>query len=633
MFDFVRNNTRVLFFVLLLLIIPSFVFFGVQGYTQFREGADEVAKVAGQPITGAELEAAHRNQIERVRRQMPGIDVKMLDTPEMRRETLEGLVRERVMAVAADKLHLVTDDERLARIFRTDPQLGFLRNPDGSINRDVLAAQGMTPAMFTERLRRDLSLQQVTQGVTQSAVGGKAVTDAALDAFMQQREIQVARFEAKDYASKVTPTDEQLQAYYNNPAHAAEFQKPEQATVEYVVLDINTVMKGITVPEDKLREYYTQNEQRYSKPEERRASHILVMADKAAAADKREAAKAKAEQLLAEVKKNPASFAEVAKKNSEDPGSAANGGDLGFFGRGAMVKPFSDTVFSMKPGELSGVVETDYGYHIIRLDETRGGEKQPFDAVKSQIEEEVRKQLAQQEYAAQAEQFSNMVYEQSDSLQPVADKLKLEVRTAQNVTRTPAPGVEGALANPKLLEELFDAEAVRSKRNVEAVEVGPSQLASARIVEHAPARTLPFDEVKSQVRERVVAELAAEAARKEGEAKLAAWKQSPDAANLPAAVSVSRVSPAAQPRPVVEAALKANAEQLPAWVGVDLGGQQGYAVVRVNKVTGRAEVPGGDQLQAQYAQAWAAAESQAYYEALKNRFKAEITYKPKEAAK
>src|SRR5688500_18409080 len=116
MFDFVRNNTRVLFFVLMLLIIPSFVFFGVQGYTQFREGADEVAKVAGQPISGAELEAAHRNQIERVRQQMPGIDVKMLDTPEMRRETLDALVRERVMAAAANDLHLVTDDERLHRI-------------------------------------------------------------------------------------------------------------------------------------------------------------------------------------------------------------------------------------------------------------------------------------------------------------------------------------------------------------------------------------------------------------------------------------------------------------------------------------------------------------------------------------
>lgn len=628
MFDFVRNNTRVLFFVLMLLIIPSFVFFGVQGYTQFREGAEHVATVAGQPISEAELEAAHRNQIERVRQQMPGIDVKMLDTPEMKRETLEALVRERVMAVAADKQHLVTDDERLARLFQSDPQLAALRNPDGSLNKDALAMRGMTTTGFTELLRRELSLRQVMEGVSGSSLVSEAVAETALDAFLQQREIQVARFDAKDFAAQMNPTDEQLQAYYDDPANAAQFQRPEQVTLEYVVLDLDTVMKNISVPEEKLREYYAQNEARYSTPEERRASHILVMADKSAPAEKREAAKAKAEQLLAEVKQNPGAFAELAKKHSEDPGSAASGGDLGFFGRQAMVKPFADTVFSMKPGEVSDVVETDYGYHIIRLHEVRGGDKKPFEAVKAQIEEEVRRQLAQQEYAEAAEQFSNTVYEQDDSLQPVAEKLKLEVRTAQNVTRDPGPGVQGPVANERLLEAVFDAEALRSKRNTKAVEIGPNQLAAARVVEHTPARTLPFDEVKSQVRERVVAQQAAEAAEKEGEAKLAAWKQSPESAKLGAATTVSRVQPSDQPRQVVEAALKANPEQLPAWVGVDLG-PQGYAVIRVNKIAGRAELPGGQQLQAQYRQAWSAAESRAYYEALKDRYKVEISYEPK----
>ncbi|MCM5680417.1 peptidylprolyl isomerase [Schlegelella sp. S2-27] len=631
MFDFVRNNTRVLFFVLMLLIIPSFVFFGVQGYTQFREGADEVAKVAGQPISGAELEAAHRNQIERVRQQMPGVDVKMLDTPEMRRETLEALVRERVMAAAANDLHLVTDDERLHRIFLSDPQLAFLRNPDGSVNRDALAMRGMTPAMFTESLRRDLSLRQVMQGVTQSTVAGKAATDAALDAFLQQREVQVARFDAKEYTGRVDPTEEQLKAYYDNPAHAAQFQQPEQATIEYAVLDLDSVMKTISVPEDKLREYYKQNEGRYSKPEERRASHILVKSEKSDTADKRAAAKAKAEQLLAEVKKNPQGFAELAKKNSDDPGSAASGGDLGFFGRGAMVQPFADAAFSMKPGETSDVVETDFGYHIIRLHEVRGGDKQPFESVQAQIEQEVRRQLAQQAYAEAAEQFSNTVYEQDDSLKPAADKLKLEVQTARNVTRNPGPGVQGPIANAKLLEAVFADETLRSKRNTKAIEIGPNQLAAARVIEYSPARTLPFDEVKNQVRDRVVAQQAAQAARKEGEAKLAEWKQSPDAAQLRAAVTVSRVQPNEQPRQVVEAALKADPAQLPAWVGVDLGAQ-GYAVVKVNKIAGRAELPGGQQLDAQYRQAWSSAESQAYYEVLKNRYKVEISDKLKVSA-
>lgn len=626
MFDFVRNNTRVLFFVLLLLIIPSFVFFGVQGYTQFREGANEVARVAGKPISAAELDAAHREQIERIRQQMPGLDIKLLDTPEMKRETLEALVRQRVMAEAMADMHLVTDDVRLQRLFQTDPQLAFLRNADGTLNRDLLAMRGMTPAMFTESLRREYSLRQVMQGVSQSTVAGQGVTDAALDAFLQQREIQVALFDAKEYTGRIDPSEEELKAYYDNPANATLFQQPEQVSIEYAVLDLETVKRGISVPEDKLREYYTQNESLYATPEERHASHILVQSAASDPAEKRQAAKAKAEQLLAEVKQNPARFAEVAKQHSDDPGSKGNGGDLGFFGRSAMVKPFADTVFAMKPGEISDVVETDFGYHIIRLHEVRGGDKKPFEAVRAQIEEDVRKQLAQQEYAEAAEQFSNLVYEQDDSLAPVAEKLKLEVRTAQNLTREPGVDAQGPLANPRFLEAVFDEEAVRSKRNTKAVEIGPNQLAAARVLEHVPARTLPFEEVKDRVRERVIAQQAAAAARQDGEGQLAAWKAAPDSAQLRSPVTVSRVQPQQLPRQVIDAALKADPEQLPAWVGVDLG-EQGYAVVKVNKLAGRAELPGGRKLDDEYREAWSAVEADAYYEMLKKRYKVEISYR------
>ncbi|AKJ28746.1 SurA N-terminal domain-containing protein [Caldimonas brevitalea] len=630
MFDFVRNNTRILFFVLLLLIIPSFVFFGVEGYSQFREGAKTVAEVAGQDITEAELEAAHRNQVERMRAQMPGIDSKMFDTPEMRRQTLEALVRERVMLTAADKQHLVTSDERLQRIFATDPQLAFLRKPDGTLNRDILAAQGMSPQGFEQRLRQDLSLRQVMLGVSDSTMASKTVTETALDAFMQQRDVQVARFEAKDYLAKVNPTDADLEAYYKDPKNVAQFQTQEQVKIEYVVLDLESVKKGITVPEDELRNYYKENEARYSTPEERRASHILIKADKGAPAAQRDAAKAKAEKLLAELKQNPDRFAELAKQNSEDPGSAANGGDLEFFGRGAMVKPFEEAAFTLKQGEISPVVETDFGFHIIRVTGARGGDKKSFEAVKAEIEDEVRTQQAQKRYAEVAEQFSNMVYEQTDALKPVADKLQLPLQTADKVTRTPGPGAQGVLANPKLLAALFTTEAISSKRNTEALEVAPSQLVAARVVEHQPARTLPLEEVKPRVREALVARQAAEMARKEGEAKLAAWQKAPAEANLPPAVKVSRLQPGGQSREVVEAALKAKTDKLPSWVGVDLG-PQGYAVVRINSVAGRAEVPAADQLPRQYAQAWGAAEAQAYYEALKKRYKTEITYDPKAA--
>ena len=208
MFDFFRKHTRVLQFLLVILIFPSFVFFGIQGYSGFTGDAnDSVAKVAGQSITRTEWEAAQRDQMERVRQQMPNVDAKMFDTPEMKLQSLDGLVRQRVMLAAADKLNLVTTDDRLQRVFAADSQFAFMRNPDGSINKDVLSAQGMSSEMFAQRLRQDLTLRQVMLGVSGTAIAPASTTAAALDAMFQQREVQVQRFETKTSLEKVSPKE------------------------------------------------------------------------------------------------------------------------------------------------------------------------------------------------------------------------------------------------------------------------------------------------------------------------------------------------------------------------------------------------------------------------------------------
>jgi peptidyl-prolyl cis-trans isomerase D len=379
-----------------------------------------------------------------------------------------------------------------------------------------------------------------------------------------------------------------------------------------------------------LRRYYAENASRYTAAEERRASHILIKADKDMAAADRQKARAKADALLEQLRKSPGQFAELARKNSDDPGSAERGGDLDYFGRGAMVKPFDDAVFAMKPGEISNVVESDFGYHIIQLTGQRGGEKKSFDAVRPEIEAEVKKQLAQKRYAEAAEQFTNTVYEQSDSLQPAIDKLKLEKRSAL-VQRTPAPDATGALASAKLLEAVFGNDAVRNKRNTDAVEVAPNQLAAARIVEYMPARTLPLAEVKEQVRERLVGQQAAALARKEGQALLAQLQKSGDTP-LPEFAVIGRAGSQGVPRSLVESVLAADATKLPAPVGVDLG-DQGYVVAKVTEVLPRDPAIGNEQvLQGQYAQAIAGAEMQAYYAALKSRYKTEIKPRVAEAA-
>lgn len=629
MFEFVRTHTRLFQILLALLVVPSFIAaYGWHDFMQWVESrGNAVATVDGQPITRAEWEAAHKQQIERMRAQMPSLDVKMFDTPEMKRATLDQMLQERVLNLAANKEHFVVTDTRLMNAIFAIPQVAALRTPDGRFDNEkykqLLAAQGMTPAGFEARMRGDLELRQVQQGLTQSAFAPDSLAKLSLDALLQQREVQVQRFDAKEYQAKVNPTDAELQAYYNQPAHQEQFRAPEQAVIDYVVLDLDTLKKTITVPEKDLHDYYEQNKARYGAPEERRARHILIKADKGAPAAEREKAKARAEEVLAQVRKNPAAFADLAKKYSDDPGSKDQGGELGFFNREAMVKPFSDAAFSLKPGEVSGVVESDFGYHVIQVEETRGGNIKPFEAVKADIENEIKTQLAQKRFAEVAEQFSNTVYEQADSLQPVIDKLKLQKQTA-TVHHVPAPPGNGVLSSAKFLDAVFGNDAVRNKRNTEAVEIAPYQLASAHVTQYTPAHVQPFAEVKDQVRSRVAVEQAAALARKDGEARLAQLKQGGDTAGLAAPVVVSRAKTEGLHKQVIDAILGADASKLPVDLGVDLGAD-GYAVVRLTKVM--PPDPNSDLmkgLMGRYAQAWGSAESQAYLAALKTRFKVEI---------
>lgn len=626
MFDFVRDHKRLLQSLLVLVIFPSFAFVGVQGYSKFTDASNEaVAKVAGGKITQAELDAAHRQQIERMRQQMPGLDVKLFDTPEMKRQTLDALVRERVLSAAATQEHLVVTDERLAGELMRMPELASVKGANGGIDKAaytaLLAAQGLTPPGFENNLRVDLSMRQVLQGVTASQLAGGTVTGAAIDALLERREVQVQRFLAADYLARMQPTEAEVAAYYK--ANSGQFRSQEEASIEYVVLDIDALKKQVTVGEDDLKKYYDENKSRYSSAEERRASHILIAAGKDMTAEQRTAAKAKAEALLAQLRKAPGSFAELAKKNSQDPGSADKGGDLDFFGRGAMAKPFEDAVFSMKPDEISNVVESDFGYHIIHLTAVRGGDTKSFESVRAELTDEVSKQLAQKRFAEVAEQFSNTVYEQADSLQPVIDKLKLSKATA-TVRHAAAPGATGPLASPKLLAAVFATDVVKNKRNTEAVETAPNQLVAARIVDYRPERVLQLEEVKPQVLDKVKAEQAAAAARKEGQAREAAVRQNMGE-SLPITLTVSRTQAKDLARPLVDAALRADVSKGPAVVGVDQGAE-GYAVLKVLRSVAReATDPDNARAKPFVAQALAQAESAAYLEALKKRFKVEVT--------
>jgi peptidyl-prolyl cis-trans isomerase D len=635
MFDFVRKHTKVMQFLLFLLIFPSFVLVGINGYNRFREKGDAVAKVDGHEIMQGDLDNAHKQDVERLREQMPTLDPKLLDSPAARYATLERMVRDQVLGSAAAKSKLTTSDQRLAQELQQNELIRALRGPDGKLDmaryKQLVGARGMSPEMFEAGIRQDLSSRQVMAGIGGTSFATPAEAKVAIDAYLEKREVQVARFDAADFMAKVNPTDADLEAFYK--ANPAMFQAPEQADIEYVMLDAESIMKSLPVNEQDLKDYYTQNVgSRPAAAEERRASHILIPAPKEAPAAERAKAKSKAEEVLAMAKKAPDNFAELAKKYSQDPGSAAKGGDLDYFTRGAMTKPFEDAVFAMKPGDIAGPVETEFGYHIVKLTDVKAAKQKTFEEMRPELEAEFKKQQAQKKFAELADTFSNGVYEQADSLKPVADRLKLEVKTAANVQRTPAAGNKGPLGNPKFLSALFSTDSIEKKRNTEAVEIAPNTLVSGRVVKYTPARTLPLAEVKDRVRERVVAARAAELAKTEGKQKLAAWKANPASASLPASVTVSRQDAQKQPSAIVEAALRADPGALPAFAGVDLG-DQGYAVVKVDKIVPR-DAPAPEMAKQeldQYTKWWASAENLAYYNLLKERFKVKIEL-PKPAA-
>ena len=630
MFDTIRNNSKILMGLLVVLIIPSFVLFGVDGYSNMSDRGAVVAKVGDIEITQQEWDAMHQQEVDRIRASAPNLDAKLLGSAEARYASLERMVNDRLIAVAAEKQLLVTSDQRLANYLQQDPSIAGLRGPDGKLDMDryrqLAASQSMTPEMLEARVRRDLSNQQVLASLQASAVASQRQTDSALQAYLQRREIQIQRFEPATFAAKVQVTDADLEKFYQTQTDR--FRSPESADVEYLVLDAASLAKNIQLPEQDIKTYYEQNLQRLSGQEQRRASHILINAAKDAPAAEREKARAKADNLLADVRKDPKSFAQLARKNSDDPGSAANGGDLDFFAKGAMVKSFEDAVFTLKKGEISAVVESEFGFHIILLTDIKAPATPSLEAMRPKLEADLREQQAKRQFAELAETFSNSVYEQADTFKPVADKLKLSIQQAQGVGRTPTAANAGVLANPKILEALFAEDSVSKRRNTAAIELGNNTLVSARIVNYRSAAVRPYADVKDAVRIQFLLVQAQALAKDEGQARLNEWKAQPAQAQLGNAVVVSRDQAQGQPQALVDAVLRADPAAMPVLLGVDLGAQ-GFALVRVNKVVEREVSNAQQQAQSreQFARLLGNAQASAYLSHLKSQFKVEIKVK------
>ncbi len=633
MLEFIRTHQRLMQFILLLIIFPSFAFLGIESYLRMSDKEPPVAKVAGQNITQREWDAAQARQIERFK-QVFGeqFNQNMFDSPEARQGVLENLLAQRAMSSHVVENNLTVSNDTLRN---TIAEIPGLKNPDGQFDKQryqqLLAAQGLTPEKFEAGLRHDLAVQQINAVVQGTAFSPKSVVARVSSLNQQAREVQELVLTLQSFRSQVKITDAMAEEYYKQ--HPAQFELPEIVKAEVVVFNPDVVEARIVVSDADIKAYYDQNLARYKTDEQRRASHILIAAGKDAPAADKAAAKAKAEKILAQLRKSPNDFAKLAKENSQDPGSAERGGDLDFFGKGMMVKPFEEAAYALKEGGISDVVQSDFGFHIIRLTALKAATTRPLSEVKANITDEIRRQQVGKKYSEMAEIFTNMVYEQPDSLKPVAEKLGLKIETISGLTRKPTTAYPKTAAynQPKFLSAIFSDEATKNKRNTEAIEVGPRFLIAGRVVDYKPVTHSPLAQVRQQVEESIMLLETEKLALKTGEAKLAELRNG-GTAEFSAAKAISRNNNSSTPPPAVYAIMKADANKLPAFVGVNLGGM-GYRIFRINKIVEQpADEASAKSEEQQVNEFLAAQEMAAYLGVIKKRANAEIL-KPAAVAK
>jgi peptidyl-prolyl cis-trans isomerase D len=587
MYNFVSNNKRLMQVILALIVLP-FAFFGIDSYFRSGSGGDVVAVVGDYKITQAEFSQSMRERQESLQRMAGGrVDPAMLDSNELRFAVLDNLVQQRLMFERAARVGLVITDRQIQEIvagidaFKVDGKFSYERY------EELLKAQGMSPLTFEQRVRQDLITDHAAHPYVASTFVSRSEAAGLLRISEQQREISYFTLTTDRFLPQVKLDADAAKKYYDS--HQEEFRTPEQVRIEFVVFSGEGLLAQIQPPVADVRKAYEENLKRFEVKEARQASHILIMAD--ATAESKKKAKARADEIYAQVNKNPKDFAALAKQNSQDPGSAANGGDLGFFERGSMVKAFDDAVFSMKPGDISQPVETEFGYHIIRLAGIRAGKAKSFEEARPEIESELKKQLASRKYAELAESFSNTLFEQSDSLKPAADLIKAAPQKSGWISRN---GAENALlGNPKLLQAVFSEDVLKNKRNTEAIEVASGVLVAARVLEHKPSAVQPFDQVSAALIKKLTLQQAAQLAAQEGRARLTAIREGKDAGKdaqivWSAPQMASRGDPKGMPVDALRQAFKTDVSKVPAYAGVEVAGGN-YMLIRISKVQEAAE--------------------------------------------
>ena len=578
MFDFVHENKRVVQVVLALIILP-FALWGVSSYRQ-AGGSGALATVDGEKITQQEFDNAMRRQMDQMRGMLHGsFDPAMFDKPEVRYAILDNLVNQKLLAARARTAGLTLSDEQLAQLIQGVEAFQSNGKFDRQQYEAMLRKQNLSPAMFESQVKQDIAVRQLAELYTQNGYASNTAAENIIRVEEQRRVVSVAQIALEPFLKQAKVEDAAIKDYYDN--NQQEFRTPERARVEYAILSADSLAQQVAVDAEEVRKYYDEHQSEFGEPEQRHAAHILIAVPAQASEAARQAALAKAEDVLRQVQQLPGKFSELAKKYSDDPGSASKGGDLGFFGSGMMVKAFDEAAFSLKPGEISGLVQSDFGFHIIKLLAVKPAKIPPLEQVKNNIVQKLKLQKADEKFAELADKFSNTVYEQSDSLKPAAELAKVPVQQSGWLNKGQPGGVPWT---DKALQAVFSDDVLNKKRNSAAIEVTPNTLLAARLLEYKPASVRPLDEVKEIIRQRLLRQQASELAVKQGQAVLEQLQHG-DKTSLvwKKGQSITRAKHDGLDAELARMVVRAGAGKLPVYVGA-ANAQGGYAIARIDEV-------------------------------------------------
>lgn len=504
----------VLGWIVIGLIIITFALFGLGSYLQDRAKV-YAAKVNDVEITPQQLQNEYQNQRARMEQMLgDAFDPALIDNDRLKKNALEALVQRELLLQAATDNAMAVSDQLLAAQIQAVPAFQADGRFDESRYQQLLMRQGHTPASFEYETRRMLTAEQFIKGLSDTAFVTAPEISRAYSLQEQKRSFETLSVSASELAKTLEPDEAQVEQYYAD--HTDQYVTPERVRLNYVRLDGQTLAEGIDVAEDDVTALYEQKKTALKTQEQRRASHILFQLAGDADEQAVNAAKAEAESLVKQIR-DGADFAELAKAHSDDPGSAAKGGDLGFFASGVMVPEFDKAVFAMSAGEISDPVRSQFGFHIIKLVEVKSGELPTLDAVRDDLVNELKQREIANIYYDQLERLANVSYEHPDSLQAAADELRLEVQTSDWVTAT---GGDGIAQYPLVRNAAFSEDVLEGGNNSEPLEVGPADAIVLRVVEREPAHPTALAEVREQVLAALKQEKAAQAAADRAQALL-----------------------------------------------------------------------------------------------------------------